>query len=127
MPDRFGESFVNHWESDKNQLFWQKVIGYIQRFLPACYAQAFAQGIYSIFENDQKLNRNLEFCYNKNTFYFPLDADPLFRLGIDLGGRVQASAREAGFFLLRTYVEQKHHRCYVLCNGQTITRRAGVR
>jgi hypothetical protein len=129
----FGEPFVNYWESDKNQLFWQKVIGYIQRFLPACYAQAFAQGVYSIVENGQKLNRSLEFCYHKNTFFFPLDSAPLFRLGIDSGGvalgpgdvlAALADLACAGR-TFQTYVEQKHHRCYMLCNSQTITQRAG--
>src|SRR3990167_5534987 len=36
--DRFGG-----WGSHQNNLFWRKVIGYVQRFVPACYAQAFCQ------------------------------------------------------------------------------------
>jgi hypothetical protein len=79
--DRFDNG--NDWDSPKNKLFWQKVIGYIQRFLPACYAQAFCQGIYYIVEGREKLNRSLEFRYDKGIFFFPLDADPRFRLGYD--------------------------------------------
>jgi hypothetical protein len=33
------------WCSDKRTLFWCQIIGFIQRFLPACYAQAIAQGL----------------------------------------------------------------------------------
>jgi hypothetical protein len=32
----------------QNNLFWRKVIGTIERYLPACYAQAFCQSIYRI-------------------------------------------------------------------------------
>ena len=70
-------------DSRKNNLCWRKVIGYIQRFLPACYAQAFCQGIYSIVEGKEKLTRNLKFRDDKNVAFFPLDSDPRFRLGVD--------------------------------------------
>lgn len=39
---------------DKCDLFWRQVIGYIQRGLPACDRQAFAQGIFYI--NEKKKN-----------------------------------------------------------------------
>jgi hypothetical protein len=85
LYDREYELFGNRWDSAKNMLFWQKVIGYIQRFLPASYAQAFAQGIYYIVENGEKLKRSLEFRHDKNIFFFPLDSDPRSRLGFDWG------------------------------------------
>lgn len=69
-----------HWDSHKNNLCWRKLIGYMQRFLPACYAQAFAQGIHYIVECGGKLRRSFEFRYGGGS-YFPLDSDPNFRLG----------------------------------------------
>jgi hypothetical protein len=92
----FLENFVrfgNRWDTAKNMLFWQKVFGYIQRFLPASYAQAFAQGIYYIVENGEKLKRSLEFRHDKNIFFFPLDSDPRSRLGFDWAGRPFAGGR----------------------------------
>jgi hypothetical protein len=96
LYDRKYELFGNRWDSAKNMLFWQKVIGYIQRFLPASYAQAFAQGIYYIVENGEKLKRSLEFRHDKNIFFFPLDSDPHSRLGFDWGGRGMSQARMGG-------------------------------
>ena len=75
----------NHFDgvnSHQNHLFWTKVIGYIERFLPACYAQACSQGIYYIVENSEKLTRSLKFRFDYFCF-FPLDNDPHHRLGYD--------------------------------------------
>lgn len=41
-------------------LYWRQVIGYIQRHLPACYLQAFAQGIRPVVAGG-KLKRDFEF------------------------------------------------------------------
>jgi hypothetical protein len=82
----YDEKFLHFGSSHsaKNMLFRKKVIGYIQRFSPASYAQAFAQGIYYIVENGEKLKRSLKFRYDKkNILFFPLDSDPRFRLGHD--------------------------------------------
>ena len=60
--------------SRKNNLFWRKVIGYIQRFLPACYAQAMCQGLHFIISKDQKLTRSLNITIDSKNHYsfFPL-------------------------------------------------------
>jgi len=100
------------WDGRQNNLFWRNVIGYIQRFLPACYAQAFCQGVLYIVEGGEKLNRSLTFRFDRfdNAFvFFPLDSDPSFRLGFDcaMGApngsfRILPPAR-----LATTYVKQK--------------------
>jgi hypothetical protein len=80
------QPFGNSWESTKNKLFWQKVIGYIQRFSPANYGQAFAQNMSYIAEDGKKLKRSFKFwhCWpDENILFFPLDSDPRFRLGYD--------------------------------------------
>lgn len=55
----------------KNELIWQKVIGHIQRYLPACYMQALNQGLYFVTHGD-KLVRDLTVHYG-NESIFPLD------------------------------------------------------
>ena len=68
------------WDSHKNNLCWRKVIGFMQRLLPACTAQASSQGIYYIVEEKEKLRRSFDFRYGGGS-YFPLDSDANFRLG----------------------------------------------
>lgn len=48
------------WDSRQNNLFWRKVIGYIERFLPACEAQAFCDGLYHVVEKKKPLSRQLK-------------------------------------------------------------------
>ena len=75
------EQFAN-WSWAKRDLFWRQVIGYTERFLPACFAQAFIQGIYSIVQEEQPLERSLMFKYDGGS-YFPLvDSSGL---GFDFG------------------------------------------
>ena len=73
------------WDSPKNNLFWRKVIGYIQRYLPACYAQVFCQSLYDVVERREKLQRSLKFKYDSSAAFFPLDSDLSFRLGFSYG------------------------------------------
>ncbi|OYK80330.1 hypothetical protein CbuD7D7780_05735 [Coxiella burnetii] len=122
--DTFGS-----FDSYKNNLYWRKVIGYLQRFVPACYAQAFAQGLYYIVENDEKFRRTFDFRYGGGEFY-PLDPDSAFRLGYNYvalsgrglagwaGDRAWARSVPCGYGGLRLehYVKQKQHRCKELCS-----------
>ncbi len=110
------------WDSRKNNLFWCKVIGYIQRFLPACYAQAFCQGLYYLVVKGESLQRSLEFRYGGGVF-FPLDSNPNFRLGVDYASPallrawgVQAASPSGVAVSLRNYVEQKQQDCKNLCS-----------
>ena len=59
------------WSWNQRDLFWRQVIGYTQRFLPVCYAQAFCQGLYYILEEKKPLARSLKFQYDSGS-YFPL-------------------------------------------------------
>jgi hypothetical protein len=78
------EGFGNAWNSPKNLLCWQKVFGYVQRFVPACDAQLIAQGLYYVFDNGEKAQRSLSFRYGVGGF-FPLDLDPSVSLGYNCG------------------------------------------
>ena len=62
------------WTSDKQDLFWRQVIGYVQRFLPANIAMDFAQGLYARVENKEKSNRSFNFRYGGSAI-FPLSPD----------------------------------------------------
>jgi hypothetical protein len=79
---RFND-FGGSWDSPKNVLMWRKVIGYIQRYLPANCAQAFCQGLYFIVDDNEKLTRSLKFSLESAVSFFPLDSDPCSRLGFD--------------------------------------------
>ncbi len=67
----------------KSNLFWVKVIGFIQRFLPACDAQAFCQDTSSIMKHGEPLCRSLQMRYSENYTFFPLDSRPNYRLGFN--------------------------------------------
>jgi hypothetical protein len=67
-------------------LFWRQVIGFMQRFLPANFAQVFCTGFYNLNNNRGSLTRSLKlfnFVSNRHIDLFPLDADLTCRLGFD--------------------------------------------
>ena len=74
--------FQNQWGSEKTSLFWCQVIGYIQRSLPACYAQAYCTSILKLKQNELDRSFQLELS---DEFYYPLDAKLSHRLGYDYG------------------------------------------
>ena len=83
--DKLSAIFNADTDNRRNYLLWCKVIGYIQRFLPACYAQAFCHGFTYARCPDLKvsLKRSLKFQYEKDLIYFPLDSNPGLRLGYE--------------------------------------------
>ena len=64
----------NLWSVSQCHLFWSQVIGYTQRFLPACYAQAFCQGLSNVMDNKNQLVRLFK-LKNKDQPYFSLISD----------------------------------------------------
>ena len=71
------EAYVNKfdWKNpDWNQLdlFWRQVIGFVQRFLPATHAQAFAYGLYDIVKNKHSCPRSFNFRYDSGFSFYPL-------------------------------------------------------
>lgn len=73
----------------KRDLFWRQIIGYTQRFMPACYAQAFSQGLYHLVKVDQpdswrpeSFKRDLKLRCDDFS-YFPLHRDSRSGLGFD--------------------------------------------
>ncbi|GGI87946.1 hypothetical protein [Legionella impletisoli] len=102
----------DHWSWHQRDLFWRQAIGYIQRFTPASYAQAFCQGLYYIIEEKNPRRRSLTFQDDDATYFTPGDS---VGLGFDfaaswLWGNVRSGGpgflREALAGALLNYVEQ---------------------
>ena len=104
----------------KRDLFWRQVIGFAQRFLPACYAQAFAQGLYYLVKVDQSaswrpeiLKCAFDFKYDPGYRFYPLSSsctglgfECLGVRGSVLAGCAPPVGQACRFY--KTYVEQKH-------------------
>ena len=104
----------DNWDGNQRRISWSQMIGYIQRYLPACYAQAYCQGLYGVSVLNQPLKRSMKL---ENTVFFPLDTEPTFRLGSDFG--VYSVCVQRGYaprwhggdgVILKNYVEQKQQR-----------------
>ncbi|STX81436.1 Uncharacterised protein [Legionella busanensis] len=76
------------WSMNQSRLFWSQVIGYVQRFLPACYAQALCQGLYYVVEKNDPLTRTLKFKYNSIS-YFPLNDSSALGFGFGVYSHMQ--------------------------------------
>jgi hypothetical protein len=98
----------------KRALFWRHILGFVQRFLPACDAQVFAYGLYDIFKNKHVNPRSFKFKYDPGNAFYPL-LDAGSGIGYELGA-VSGSGRFAPYCLLRggsrsmyeAYVAQKN-------------------
>lgn len=66
---------------DNRDMFWRKVIGYLQRQMPANYAQAHCSGIQHILYNPSDFKRTFKF--KNGSEFFPLSTDS--GLGFDFG------------------------------------------
>src|SRR3990167_8177876 len=76
----------NHITWGQRDLFWRQVEGYVQRYLPACYAQAFSQGIYYIVEKTEPLQRSFNFRSGGGSFYPLTSSSSQAGLGYDFAG-----------------------------------------
>lgn len=70
------------YNKPKTNLFWRRMIGYLERFVSARTAQDFCQGSCYLTEEGEKPHRQLTYC-DSDVVYFPLDSDPNFRLGYE--------------------------------------------
>lgn len=106
------DDFGGSWDNPKNLLFSRQVIGYIERYLPANFAQAFCQGLYSLTNRWRPLKRDLK-LEDKSFFYPPVGSSS--GLGVDRmvycysrgstsGGQV---AGRGSAVCYKAYVEQK--------------------
>lgn len=106
---------------DNRDKFWQKVIGYVQRQMPANYAQAHCSGIQNVLGDANQFKR--AFGLSGGRKFFPLAAS--VGLGFDFGvysyglGRVAALRVVSYAAWLSNYVEQKQNHLSVLSENLT--------
>jgi hypothetical protein len=101
-------------DSPKNLLFWHQVIGYIQRYLPACAAMACLQSFYTVTDDGQSLKRDCKLAGNLG--FFPLDLAAQSGLGFDhayysyygIGGRLQTTMESAVAGGFSRFMSDKH-------------------
>lgn len=116
----------NKWAAPKNKLFWCKVIGYIERFLPTCYAQALNDGLHDIVIYYKPLGDSLKLkndATGKSFSYFPLKRGATDGLGftyVIYRGMTWSEASALGMVMsmitnLEKYVEKKQQSCGNLC------------
>ena len=113
----------------EHDLFWRQIIGYTQRFMPACYAQAFSQGLYYLVKmcerdswHSETFKRNLKLKCD-NFSYFPILLDSRSGLGFDFSIYVGAASvsdakeREVGCHnFLKIFIKQKQQAFRTLCS-----------
>lgn len=126
------KEFGGRRNSPKLILFMRQVLGYIQRYLPACYAQLVRRDITEYFTVDhEKLTRSLKFNarVDYSFSYFPLDVDPHYRLGyecfIDIHearpGYVQVyKISDTIVNLFKLYLQKNQQNLQNLCNNQPL-------
>ncbi len=79
-------SFGGWFDSAKNNAIWHKVIGTIERYVPAATAQALCTALNTIVDEKGKLQRKLtlrNYPSGREISYFPLDTDSGSMLGRD--------------------------------------------
>ena len=113
----------------KRNLFLRQIIGFCQRFVPACYAQAFSQGLYYLVKmcerdswHSETFKRNLKLKCD-NFSYFPILLDSRSGLGFDFSIYVGAASvsdakeREVGCHnFLKIFIKQKQQAFRTLCS-----------
>lgn len=126
------------WDGNQLRFFWCQVVGFLERLVPAVFAQAVSQGITNVLEG-KPFQRTLSFhnyVTNKPVSFFPLDADLTCRLGLGFGVDSYCSGPPVGLLaprpwvaraacvFVQTYVEQ-HQRawkdlcCHCSSNSET--------
>jgi len=79
------EVYINNferWSSKQCSLYWCDVVGYLQRMLPACYAQALCQGLFNVTLDNKQLIRDLNF---EGEPFYPFNPFAREGIGFDRG------------------------------------------
>ncbi len=126
----------------KCTLFWCQIVGHVQRFVPACYAQAFVQGLWDLVKagdyhgpawRPTAFKRNLKFK-SGDSLYFPADPSPAVcsGLGFDFAINAVDAARwgsglevvrvRTDLAFLKALVEQKQLVYRILCGTRSLSR-----
>lgn len=114
----YNTKFKNLGNGAKRDLFWRQVVGFVQRYLSACYLQASAQGAYYIVEKKQPLRRSFNFQWSDCDFQWSDDSIVPFQdvsgLGFDFGA-VAGSPRQE----LARYGSAEPGALEIMCRAKT--------
>ena len=125
----YGQKFKDFggYRSHKNNLFWRKIVGFIQRYFPACYAQAFTY-LFHIVCQGRELRRSLKYNAlfpDKVDQHFPLDSNMGSRLGYDYAmwdgsGKTTEGGVWADTIVpyFKSYADEKGECCTIFCSVQ---------
>ena len=129
VMNRYEENYdaLGGYNTPRNNALMRKVFGYCERSAPINFMQAFAQGIYYILENKEKLTRSFEYRYWAGNFILPLDSDLQFRLGYEYfaraggGGAGRSASAEPGAAVrvYKTFCQSKTAAALQTCYATT--------
>ena len=97
--NHYDDYFGNDWKDPRAMLFWQQAIGYVQRFMPANYVQAFCDGLSNTNEKLQKgtpQGRALKFETYQAGRWDPTDFYPLSNSHLGFRFAIYGWRRAAG-------------------------------
>lgn len=124
------------WLPEQCALLWCEVIGFYQRSLPACYAQAFCQGLYHVTDGNKTLERELKLSGGE--LFYSMDVKKQEGLGFDYGiiscldssrdDCLRKGIPHSGGWkrveicgaLLEKLIKQKREACIRLCNVEIV-------
>lgn len=97
-------------DHQKRDLCFRQVIGFVQRFMPACYAQAFSQGLIYLVNTEtspeewkyETLRRSFQIRSDGSTYY-PISADSGLNLGFDCAIHFSSGSRRKTVDSLASY------------------------
>lgn len=131
--DLYEECFDSFERTDQRNLFYIQGIGSIQGCFPACYLQAFAQGLYYLVEEEKPFQNSFKFTHRwNNVTHLKIKKEDVCALGFDYacGGHRPVGARPVplwavwrmpaipDFFpqrLFKIFVEKKRQALQTLC------------
>lgn len=110
----YNEQFDN-WDGNRRDLFWRQIYGYVFRFAPACYKQAFCQGLYNLTKKNlpetlARMNTVKNYAYypGRDVNIHDLDGNPSCRSGFDFA--VLSARGACGLAYARTRVIDRSRR-----------------
>ncbi|HLB43344.1 MAG TPA: hypothetical protein VJN02_10985 [Gammaproteobacteria bacterium] len=129
VMNRYEENYnaLGGYDTPHNNTLMRAVFGYCERSAPINFMQAFAQGIYYILENKEKLTRSFEYRHWVGNFILPLDSGLQFRLGYEYfarvggGGAVRSASVEPGAAVrvYKTFCQSKTAAALQTCYATT--------
>lgn len=91
------------WDQNKRDLFWRQVIGYLQRYMSAKFAQDYAQGLYQLVEGNKPAKRSFNYNHGGGAI-FPITFDTSTGLGFEHACSFLGSKSKREWFKLQNWM-----------------------